>query len=923
MSVLFSPKVPISCALALAGLLLSLFLPVSSYSDDTQTPSVSSEEIKLLQQRAEREGWTFTVGENSATRRPVSQLTGFIFPDSEIQAPLTAPVVVPSALPLRYVSIMPPIRDQLGCGSCWAFATVGAVEGAMIKYDSTLQSTIDLSEQHLLDCTENTCIGGAESFQYFTDVRDFCGRTGALEEVDYPYVIGEGECKWQLPRKHWLTSWGWVSGSPGLFATPDQVKAAIMQYGAVTCLAMANAQFFGYDSGVYNYCPSQWVFPNHMVVIYGWDDDYDPVTVEGPAKDNPIPVWYVRNSWGTEWGIDGIMVIDQRCGNVLDFRCAYGVYSGPDPDSDAVLSGIDNCALTPNPDQSDSDGDQFGDACDLCSQVADTFHSDSDLDGIGNSCDNCPTRANVDQLDTDGDDFGDLCDNCPQIFNTDQSNADHDRFGDICDVCPNDPVNDYDHDSICGDIDNCPWTKNIAQEDQDFDGVGDSCDICLMAANPDQEDTDGDGMGDSCDVCPFDEKNDPDHDGVCNDIDNCSTIPNPEQGDLDGDGIGDVCEFGPETLDSVKTSLTGLHVSNMAEGGLNHNSGGVNLDYAHHGGCEEVGWFYGYSVYLGYTSPVVGYLKGTDPMIVLGFQGRKLEGGNPTVGTQTTVDWDHYQSGTVVVRDSTACMESSWWAPKDQDTNNFVIQEIKFYSYGGKTLNGLLLGSATKWQVPSEYMTDRVNGHDTLLQLAYSRGGGLDTISTCYPFAERFGGTAYLGMHRNDTCEFSKGMHPFSAFGTTDFEGRKLFSNMLIPGYRSGSTQSDGYITVFRFDTTSSLGPGDTVSYYLVHSTVRRGTIDSLRQNVHKARRWLFDHVIRGCSCCRDMVGNLSNDGDERIDLTDLSLLIGYMTGQGVELPCADEANLTADPQGTIDLSDLSFLIGYMTGTGVQLRNCP
>ena len=39
-----------------------------------------------------------------------------------------------------------------------------------------------------------------------------------------------------------------------------------------------------------------------------------------------------------------------------------------DPDNDGIDSSIDNCPMTANPDQADSDGDGVGDVCDqyLC-----------------------------------------------------------------------------------------------------------------------------------------------------------------------------------------------------------------------------------------------------------------------------------------------------------------------------------------------------------------------------------------------------------------------------------------------------------------------------------------------------------------------------------------------------------------------------
>ena len=55
-------------------------------------------------------------------------------------------------------------------------------------------------------------------------------------------------------------------------------------------------------------------------------------------------------------------------------------------------------------------------------------------------------------------------------------NDDADDFGNSCDLCPNDPLNDADGDTVCGNVDICEAGDD--RDDHDQDHVPDACDIC-------------------------------------------------------------------------------------------------------------------------------------------------------------------------------------------------------------------------------------------------------------------------------------------------------------------------------------------------------------------------------------------------------------------------------------------------------------
>ena len=76
------------------------------------------------------------------------------------------------------------------------------------------------------------------------------------------------------------------------FTDNDDIKKAIMTYGAVFTTILAK-----FDARGYQYYQSSSV--DHAIVIVGWDDDL--VFSGAPGKGG----WIIKNSWGANWGNQG------------------------------------------------------------------------------------------------------------------------------------------------------------------------------------------------------------------------------------------------------------------------------------------------------------------------------------------------------------------------------------------------------------------------------------------------------------------------------------------------------------------------------------------------------------------------------------------------------------------------------------------
>lgn len=280
-----------SCAFV--GFSLVLALVVSGYADKP--------DLQAVQKRVREKQYKFRVGPNPATQYTLEQLCGLKVPPSVASQKVSAPPPpqdpLPESFDWRKLDGCTPIKNQGGCGSCWAFAAIGVVES---QYLIQSYITLDLSEQWLVSCsTAGTCDGGwfGGAFDHMLNVQDSCSQIGAPLEEAFPYEAKDVPCACPEKPRYLITQWSAISQDV------QSMKQAIMTYGPIAVSIAADDMFQCYIGGIFDANIGTDV--NHAVILVGWDDT---------QGENGI--WYLRNSWGTGWGEGGYMRIEYDCNKV-------------------------------------------------------------------------------------------------------------------------------------------------------------------------------------------------------------------------------------------------------------------------------------------------------------------------------------------------------------------------------------------------------------------------------------------------------------------------------------------------------------------------------------------------------------------------------------------------------------------------------
>jgi cathepsin B len=219
------------------------------------------------------------------------------------------------------------IRDQGGCGSCWAFGAVTAMTDRLCIHQDI---KVEVSSENLLSCCFSCgfgCNGGfpGAAWGFWHKSGIVSGGLFGSHVGCQPYEIApcehhvngtRGPCEegGRTPKCHRDCESGYAKsyaadktyGDSSYSVRKDvkQIQAELMKNGPVEAAFTVYSDFPNYRSGVYQHVKGS-PLGGHAIRILGW------------GVESGTPYWLVANSWNFDWGDKGTFKIlrgQDHCG---------------------------------------------------------------------------------------------------------------------------------------------------------------------------------------------------------------------------------------------------------------------------------------------------------------------------------------------------------------------------------------------------------------------------------------------------------------------------------------------------------------------------------------------------------------------------------------------------------------------------------
>eukprot|EP00301_Raphidiophrys_heterophryoidea_P020578 c5228_g1_i1.p1 GENE.c5228_g1_i1~~c5228_g1_i1.p1 ORF type:complete len:386 (+),score=83.40 c5228_g1_i1:48-1160(+) len=223
---------------------------------------------------------------------------------------------LPAAVDWTTTKALTAVKNQGGCGSCWAFAGTEAIESNVFLETGQL---FTLAPQQYVDCVvnKNDC-GGTGGCQGATPdlLFEFAQTNGGYLETQYPYTARDGKCKALNQPKVKIAGWSDVDSN-----SVEGLMAAVVQQPVTVGVAASTWPF--YSKGVLSFAECE-ADLNHAVLLVGYGTD----PVHGDY-------WKIQNSWGTSWGENGFIRLARSASDATNCKTdsspadGFGCKGGP------------------------------------------------------------------------------------------------------------------------------------------------------------------------------------------------------------------------------------------------------------------------------------------------------------------------------------------------------------------------------------------------------------------------------------------------------------------------------------------------------------------------------------------------------------------------------------------------------------------
>ena len=213
---------------------------------------------------------------------------------------------LPSKYDLREVNRVSEIRNQGSTATCWACASLEALESSLLPANKYIFSVDSMINDNSFGLDESA--GG----KYTMALAYLLSWQGPKLEED----AENQDIAVHLQEAHFYDS-----------ENLDEIKMAVYQYGGVSSSIYASVSTSNLtNSSSYNRATNSYCYvgnskPNHDVVIIGWDDSYPASKFSETVPGNGA--FICQNSWGTGFGDDGVFYISYYDSNIGNQAVSY------------------------------------------------------------------------------------------------------------------------------------------------------------------------------------------------------------------------------------------------------------------------------------------------------------------------------------------------------------------------------------------------------------------------------------------------------------------------------------------------------------------------------------------------------------------------------------------------------------------------